>query len=124
MKVGRATIVPVLIGEDDLNLYTVTDSVDEAVRQVTNFYSNYHSIRFVGNRLVIRVRTGPTDEQLAGINERYAHLCSSGGIERTDATRAERRDDDHLELDRLILDFTRHGYSDLIKLIGELNSWV
>ena len=36
-----------LIGQDDLNLYKITDSVDEAVEEVRNFYKNYHSVRYV-----------------------------------------------------------------------------
>src|SRR5881398_2121019 len=34
------------ISPDDLNLYTVTDDPDEAVRLITRFYRNYHSMRF------------------------------------------------------------------------------
>ncbi|MGA9275439.1 TIGR00730 family Rossman fold protein [Ilumatobacter sp.] len=113
-----------LVSPRDTGLYTITDSCADACRIIEDFYANYHSIRFVGNRLIIRLRTGPTDGQLALLNERYSHLCTAGGIERSDATRAERRDDDHLELDRLALEFTHHGYSDLIALIRELNSWV
>ncbi|WP_040495711.1 LOG family protein, partial [Ilumatobacter nonamiensis] len=105
-----------LVSPGDTRLYTITDSCDEACRIIERFYSNYHSIRFVGDRLVIRLRKGPTDDQLAELNDGYAHLLASGGIERADATRVERRDDDHVDLDRLSLDFTRHGYSDLIKM--------
>src|SRR5215213_8409259 len=35
-----------LIGEHDLHLYKITDSVEEAVAEVTHFYKNYHSIRY------------------------------------------------------------------------------
>src|SRR4051794_1352055 len=34
-----------LIGEEDLHLYKITDNVGEAVKEVTHFYSNYHSLR-------------------------------------------------------------------------------
>lgn len=113
-----------LVSVGDTGLYSITDSCEEACRIIETFYANYHSIRFVGGRLVIRMATGPTDDQLADVNERFSHLCTSGEIERARATRAERRDDDHVALDRLTFDFTRHGYSDIIALIGEINTWI
>ena len=107
-----------LVSPDDTGLYSITSSCDEACEIIEHFYSNYHSIRFVGDRLVIRLHRGPDDAQLADLNDRFAHLVSSGSIERAQPTRAERRDDDHLGLDRIALDFDKHGYGDLIALIG------
>ncbi len=72
---------------------------------------------------MIRLQRGPDDAQLADLNERFAHLVASGSIERAEPTRVERRDDDQLELDRISLDFDKHGYGDLIALIGAINSW-
>jgi uncharacterized protein (TIGR00730 family) len=112
-----------LVSPDDTGLYTITNSCDEACKVIEHFYSNYHSIRFVGKRLVIRVHRGPNDDQLAELNERAAHLLASGSIERIEPTRAERRDDDHLGLDRIALDFDTHGYGDLVSLIGRINAW-
>src|SRR5437867_7871392 len=48
-----------LISPDDLNLYDLTDDTDEAVRIITRFYRNYHSMRFVRERLVIRLKHSP-----------------------------------------------------------------
>ncbi len=112
-----------LVSPDDTGLYTITNSCDEACKVIEHFYSNYHSIRFVGKRLVIRVHRGPNDEQLAALNERAAHLLASGSIERIEPTRAERRDGDHLDLDRIALDFDTRGYGDLVDLIGQINAW-
>src|SRR5262249_3677874 len=43
-----------LISEADLALYKVTDSADEAVAEVLNFYRVYHSMRYVSGDLVLR----------------------------------------------------------------------
>src|SRR5690349_12067139 len=53
-----------LIGHDDLRLYKITDNVDEAVEEVTHFYSNYHSVRYVKDDLILRLARKPTDQQL------------------------------------------------------------
>ncbi len=113
-----------LVSPKDRSLYSITDSCDEACAIIERFYANYHSIRYVGDRLVIRIQRSPTDEQLADLNERFGHLLASGRIERSDATRVERRDDDHVDLPRLSFDFVRHGFGDLTTMIGEINAWV
>jgi len=113
-----------LVSANDRSLYTITDSCAVACETIERFYSNYDSIRFVGDRLVIRVRQAPSDEQLTSLNERYGHLVASGSIQRSEATRAERRDDDKLDLERISFDFTKHGYSDLISMINDTNAWL
>src|SRR6185437_6408195 len=61
-----------LIGRDDLALYKITNSVDEAVEEVRRFYNNYHSVRYLRDELVIRLQRGPNPEQLGQIQERFA----------------------------------------------------
>src|SRR5216110_3430742 len=48
-----------LISKDDLDLYHITDSTDEAVKFITRFYRNYHSARFVRDLYVIRLKRAP-----------------------------------------------------------------
>src|SRR4051794_21190437 len=45
-----------LISPADLALYKVTDSVDEAVKEILDFYRVYHSMRYVGGDLVLRLQ--------------------------------------------------------------------
>ena len=108
----------------DTSLYTITDSCDEACRIIERFYANYDSIRFIRDRLVMRMRKAPTDAQLASLNEKYGHLVASGEIARTEPLKVEQRDNDKLDFERITFDFTKHGYGDLIKMIGDLNSYV
>jgi len=113
-----------LVSADDIDLYTITNDCDEAARIITSFYANYDSLRFVGDNLVIRLRQGPTDDQLVALNERFGHLASSGMIERAEPFRLERRDDDKVDLDRVAFKFAKRGYSDLVAMIRELNTYV
>jgi len=113
-----------LVSATDTALYRITDSCDEAVEEITRFYANYHSVRSVGDDLIIRLRQAPNDEQLAELNEQFAHLVKSGDIHRTEPYSIERRHDDHLELDRIALKFDRHGYAELRAMIDVLNGIV
>ena len=55
-----------LISDDDLALYRITDDAAAARDEILGFFRNYHSIRFVGQRLVIRLRAAPTRRGVAG----------------------------------------------------------
>ena len=113
-----------LVSPTDTALYRITDSCDEAVHEITRFYANYHSIRSVGSELVIRLHQAPNDEQLAALNRQFPHLVKSGEIRRTEPLAVERRHNDHLELDRITLDFNRHGYAELRAMIDVLNTYL
>src|SRR3989475_10567916 len=52
-----------LISKEDMALFKVTTSVDQAVEEITRFYRVYHSSRTVGHQLVIRL-VRPLPEKL------------------------------------------------------------
>jgi hypothetical protein len=74
--------------------------------------------------LVIRLRQGPNDSQLAALNEQFGHLLASGSIERAKPSKIERRDDDLVSHDRIAFTFSNRGYSELITMIKVLNTYV
>ena len=43
----------------DRSLYRVTDSCEDAATEIDRFYANYHSIRYVGDNLVLRLQHVP-----------------------------------------------------------------
>jgi uncharacterized protein (TIGR00730 family) len=110
-----------LVSPADLNLFLVTDDVAEATREITGFYANYESIRYVGDDLVVRLRRPPDDDELERLNERFGHLCASGRIERTAPLAIEVDDGDALDLARIKFRFAKHGYGELRTLIDALN---
>jgi len=109
------------VSSHDLSLFKVTDEVDAAVAEITGFYANYHSSRFVDGTLVIRLWSAPTT-RLQDLSEQFADIIVSGGLERIDATPVEQADDDHLDLERVALRFDRHGWARLRELIDALNT--
>src|SRR5262249_57474726 len=75
-------LAPGLISAADRALYRVTDDVEAAVREITGFYRNYHSSRFVGDRLLLPVRTPPDAAQLESLHPAFPDLLLSGRIDR------------------------------------------
>lgn len=111
------------ISEKDLNLFLVTDSVDDAIKELTTFYRNYHSQRFVSGKLVLRMKNAVPDKTLAAINKDFAHILASGEIERCEPSDDERRDNDHLGLARLRLHFDKRHWADVRLLINKINEY-
>ena len=123
--IGNELVAAGLVSPGDTNLFLITDDVDEAATEIRGFWRNYDSIRWVGQRLVVRLRAEPTDAELAQLNERFGDLCVEGGIERTGPLRAEVSDNDKLELPRLVLRFSVRkgaGFRDMIRFLNSLDS--
>ena len=110
------------INATDLDLFLVTDNIDDAVDEITGFYANYHSQRFVDGCLVIRTRAPLSDEFLAQLTEDFQDILVSGAIERIETTPAEVADNDFVDLPRIMLRFNRHGWARLRQLINQLNA--
>ncbi len=112
-----------LVSAMDTHLYFVTDSSEEACREIERFYANYDSIRYVGNQAIIRLRNKPTTEQLAELNERFASLVADGRIETSAPLGVEVRQDDRVDLPRIRFQFAKHKYGDLRAMIDTLNTF-
>lgn len=112
-----------LISSDDLNLYKITDSTDEAVKIIKQFYRNFHSTRFVRDLLVIRMNHKPSDSVVAAMNEDFADIIDGEKIKCIDATPEEQEDNELLELPRIAFGFNRRDYGRLRMLIDRINSF-
>ena len=112
-----------LVSPGDLDLFLITDDVDEACAEITGFYRNYHSIRWSGDHLIVRMRHAPDAAQLAELNERHGHLLVEGAIEIAEPTPAERSGNDHLELARISMVYDKYRQSGVHNIIRDVNSW-
>jgi uncharacterized protein (TIGR00730 family) len=110
-----------LISPSDLSLFRVTDNVEEAVEEVLGFYSVYNSMRFIRDRLVLRLHVEPTPHLIQRLNDEFADVCSSGKIEQAAVHRLE-IDDEHLvSLPRLSFVFNRKAVGRLRQMIDVIN---
>ena len=107
---------------DDRNLFTFTNSVDVAAQEITSFYDNYHSQRYVNGKLVLRLKHGPTEELMAELNEEFSDILVSGTIDKITATDHEMADDDNVDLPRVRLHFDRRHLGRLRSLVDRLNA--
>lgn len=110
-----------LISPEDIALYQITDSADEAVNIITRFYRNFHSTRFVKDLLVIRLKNAPPAGLLAAMNRDFADIIVQGKIEVIQPTPDEVEDNDNLERARIAFQFNRRDYGRLRQLIDVVN---
>jgi uncharacterized protein (TIGR00730 family) len=69
----------------DLELFELVDSVDFACDIITRFYRNYHSSRYVGPRLVIRVQSFPSKELISDLTREFSDILAEGGFQVSEA---------------------------------------
>ncbi len=110
-----------MISEEDLALFRVTDDVDEAVEEVDRFYRRYHSQRFVGDQLMLRVRGAVDDAALARLATEFADILVDDKTIRLTAALPEEEVEGDDGLARLLLPFNRANYGRLRQLIDRIN---
>lgn len=111
-----------MIAPEDLALYKVTDSVDEAVREITTFYSVFHSARYVKDLLVLRLNRVLSPGVLRALSAEYADIIGSGAIEACTPFAVERDDPATLHLPRVAFRFDRYHFARLRMLLDSINA--
>ena len=110
-----------MISPSDMSLFKVTDDVEEAVDEVLDFYSVYNSMRFVRDKLILRLHRAPDAALLERLNDEFADVVESGRIESAETHRLE-ADDEHLQdLPRLSFVFNRRAVGRLREMVDLLN---
>lgn len=110
-----------MISKGDFDRVLITESVEEAVAEITGFWRNYDSLRWVDEQLVLRLRSAPSEAEVETLNERFGELPLSGRIEIAGPLPEEIADDDHLHLPRLVLTPRPRAVGELHRVIRAIN---
>jgi hypothetical protein len=78
-------------------------------------------MRYVKNKLVLRLKERPTDEFLAAVNGKFADILSGGDFALGGALPEERDEVDLANFPRLIFRFNRRSLGRLRQLIDAIN---
>lgn len=109
-----------LVSADDFSLFTITDRLDEACDIITRFYSAFHSCRYVGNRLVMRLNIEISDKAVDYLNHHFSDILVKGQIEKSHALPQEAQDIS-IGKSRLLLHFNQRDLGRLYQMINEIN---
>jgi uncharacterized protein (TIGR00730 family) len=109
-----------LVSPEDPSLYTVTDNLEVACNAITGFYQVYHSSRYVGDQLVIRLKTELSDAEVEKLNANFSDIVVKGKIAKSQALPQENQDETS-ELPRIVLYFNQRDLGRLYQMIGAIN---
>jgi uncharacterized protein (TIGR00730 family) len=111
-----------LISPEDFYLFKIVRSVKEASTEILQFYKIYHSARWVGDQLVIRISQRLTKSAIADLNRNFADLLREGEILQRSALRQEKNEPEIWRLPRLVLTPHRASFGRFRQLIDAINS--
>ena len=78
-RLDKAGPNPDYISKSDLDLFERIDSIDDVVERIERFYSRYHSLRYVGDFLVIRLHSGISQNKVEELQSRFSEILKSQG---------------------------------------------
>jgi len=108
-----------LISPEDMNLFIVTDDIEEAVQDVVAFYRRFHSYRYVRDQLVLRMNSALPEGALESIRADFADILNEGTYEVSGPLPEER--DEYPDKPRLVFRFNRRSHGRLRMLVNFLN---
>lgn len=111
------------VGENDLNLYKIAKTPEEATEELIHFYHNYLSQRFVEGIIVLRMKRPISDEALKAINKEFADIVTMGEIERCEISEEELKDKDNIDAHRLRFHFDKRHWAALRQIINRINDF-
>ena len=112
-----------LINEEDMELFTIVESAEAAVDEITTFYRVYHSLRFVDRRMVLRLTQRLPGDRLDTLNREFADLLEAGAFEQREALPEEADEPALADLPRLVFQYHRRSAGRLRQLIDRINGF-
>jgi uncharacterized protein (TIGR00730 family) len=109
------------ISKEDLSLFRRFDSEEDAADYINNFYRRYHSIRYVDDRLVIRLKSPIPDCLYEQILTEFEDFIGEWGLTYSDALPAEADEPEIAKLPRLVMKANLKKPVTLYRLIRALN---
>ena len=101
-----------MISPEDMHLFKITDSVAEAVSEITHFYQNYHSMQFINGDTVINIKRPLTNQELEHLNDHFLDIIVRGKI-----VQIAQED----SLPQISFQFNRRNFGRLREVINAIN---
>ncbi len=110
------------VSPEDFYFFKIAHSVKEAVDEILQFYKVYHSARWVGEQLVIRICQPLSSRAIVDLNKNFEDLVREGEIVQGSALRQEKNEPEIWDLPRVILNPYRRSFGRFRQLIDAINS--
>ena len=119
--VKRSLLREKMIDEADMNLFQIAKNPQQACEIILDFYKIYHSMRFVGENLVIRLQKKLSPKAVEELNLDFKDIIVKGKIQPSKTLAAEATEPEISHLPRLVMKFDRRSYGRLKQMIDVIN---
>jgi hypothetical protein len=119
----KALISRKLISPEDLHMICHANSIEAAVEELTRFYRNYQSQRYVDGLLVLRMLRLPSEGAIEQVAGAFSDIIGPRGMHATEPSAAELAENDEAACQRLAVDFNQTSVGRLRRLIDALNAF-
>ena len=109
------------ISSDDFFMFKIAHNVPQAVEEITQFYKIYHSSRWIGDQLAIRLTHWLSDAAIAELNEKFGDMVRTGVIVQGEAMPQEKNEPEIAKLPRIFLTPHRRSFGRFRQLIDAIN---
>ena len=109
------------IDEEDLSFYKIMHSPEEAADWIESYYSTYHSLRQVRNKLVLRLEKELSENQIATLNHNFSDLIKTGKISKASALPEETDEPDLRSKPRISFAYNKKSAGRLNEMILMIN---
>jgi uncharacterized protein (TIGR00730 family) len=109
------------ISATDKALYRLFHTPAEALDHIDFFYKNYHSMRFVKEKAVIRIKKPLPAAAMKKMNKEFGFLSLDGKIVESMPLPEESNEPELKDLPRLVFPFDKKDYGSIRRLIDFIN---
>lgn len=110
-----------LVSPEDFHLIHNCDSVQCAADHVSHFYSNFHSYRWLGPRLIVRMQHRLSEKHVHRMDTEFADVLASGKFEQSAALQGENGEPEIAHLPRLVFQPHKRNFGRLRKVLDSVN---
>ena len=109
------------VSASDRSLFAIFHTAKEAMDHIQLFYNNYHSMRYVGEILVVRIQRPLPEKMLKDLSRKFKKLTGGKPIQQHGPLEEEKNEPEFGHLMRLTFPFIKNDYGTLRLLVDEIN---
>ena len=111
------------ISPDDLDLFRICESNQEAIDIISEFYSTYHSLRYVRDNAVIRLNKEISEHDISKLNDAFQDIIVEGKIQVCEPYPEEVMTRDELKKFRIEFKFNKINFGRLVSMVRMINTF-
>jgi uncharacterized protein (TIGR00730 family) len=119
--IRRQLLARGFISGEDLSFYKIVRSPEEAIDWITSYYSTFHSLRQVKDKLVIRLEKELKDAHVRRLSDLFQDLIESGKISKSSELSEEKDEPNLRSKPRIAFAYNRKSAGRLNEMILTIN---